>query len=150
MSLHVVHHTVELDAPRQFTDLSIELEAFVGSKLSPNANGLVTIYSRHTTACVRILENEILSLYDIQNHLEKVAPSDAVYLHDNLSLRQVPPGERVNGVSHVRSLYFNHSETIPVVDGNLVFGAWQSVFLIDLDPTRPRKVMFMFVGNNDY
>ncbi len=109
-------------------------------------NGMVHVFVEHTTACVKILENELLSLADIEEHLNDLAPIDDPYLHDMIGLRDVPQDERVNGYAHVRSLYFNHSETLPVQSGRLQLGLWQTLFLIDLDGPRDRRIHITFMG----
>ena len=108
-------------------------------------SGLVHIYSVHTTACVRVLEKEILSFADIRFWLDKYMPKDKLdnrrYLHDLISLREdVDQDERINGFAHMRSLFFNTSETIPVAEGRIVLGEWQSIVFVELDPGDGEKV----------
>jgi len=132
---------------KQFTNLT----SFVRDVLHNlgAGDGIVTVFSEHTTACVKILENEVLSLCDIDMHLDTFIPRENKkwkYMHDNIGLRDVPPDERVNGFAHVRSLYFNHSETIPVENGRLQLGLWQTLFLVDLDGPRNRTICVTFIG----
>ena len=68
------------------------------------------------------------------------------YLHDLISLRDdVPPEERINGHSHIRSLFFNSSETVPVSEGTLLLGEWKDIFVVELDPGREREIICTFV-----
>lgn len=129
----------------RFFSLDEEIEKFLEHIHA--VNGTVTVFSPHTTLCIKILENEVLSLKDISLHLERMAPRGVEYLHDDLMLRQVPREERINGFAHVQSLYFNHSETIPVVAGNLLLGKWQTVFAVELDPYRERTILFHYTGD---
>lgn len=129
---------------KMFTKLSAGLRDFIED--AAMHNGTITVYSTHTTACVKILEDELLSLMDLKQHLESVASDKTAYLHDNIDLRQVPVNERINGVAHVRSLYFNHAETIPVWDGKLMLGKWQEVFLVELDLYRDRDLIVVMNG----
>lgn len=109
-------------------------------------NGILLVFSKHTTACVKILENELLSLCDIETKLDAWAPNDGLYQHDRIGLRDVPPEERVNGHSHIRSLLFSSGETMPVANGKLSLGTWQTLFLVELDPVREREVHLTFIG----
>jgi len=129
---------------KDFRDITNDVILFVQE--SGVKNGIVNIFPQHTTACIKIMENEILSLCDINNHLEKLAPSDAHYNHNLIGLRDVPASERINGHSHIRSLYFQTSETIPIIDGILEIGKWQSIMLVELDPVREREVIFTIIG----
>lgn len=56
------------------------------------------------------------------------------------------PDERINGHSHLKSLFLNSGELIPIVDGKLALGKWQSIFFIELDGPRNREVLLQFVG----
>ena len=69
------------------------------------------------------------------------------YLHDLISLRNdVPVDERINGHSHIRHLFFNSSELIPVEDGKLMLGSWKQVFAVELDPIRDRELICTFIS----
>lgn len=103
-------------------------------------NGLVVLFTKHTTCGIAILEDESLLKKDMESYLERMAPKCGVYAHDDIEKRDVPPEERLNGYSHIRSMLFSPSVTIPVKDGKLGLGKWQSVFLVELDPSREREV----------
>ncbi len=112
-------------------------------------NGFVVVYSKHTTAAVKINENEPLLLQDMANFLEKISPRNGVYHHNDFSLRTVnmTPDESPNGHAHLQHLLLGTSETVPLIDGIMQFGRYQSVFFIELDHPRPREVMVQVVGD---
>ena len=120
-----------------FTMITVQ----VSLEIPNNFNGLVNIFSRHTTCGVRILENETLLMTDYRRFLEKQAPLDGFYAHNIIEARDVPPDERINGHSHIRTLFFPTSETIPVKNGKMLLGKWQDIFLVDLDPSREREII---------
>ncbi len=102
-------------------------------------NGVVNVFTTHTTTSLRVLENEILHHADIRfwldKYLPKHKPENRRYMHDLISLRiDVPEDERINAYAHMRSLFFNTSETIPVENGKLMLGKWQDLHFIELDP----------------
>ncbi len=140
---------LELQTVKRFTELTGQVEEVV--KRSGIRNGICSVFSCHTTCGVKILENEILSLADIMTFLEKTVPEDdVVYQHDRIDLRDVPVDERVNAASHVRMLFFPSSEVVPVVDGGLVLGCWQTLFLVEMDygvPFRDRRVLVSVLGD---
>ena len=114
-------------------------------------NGTVTVLSRHTTTAVTINEAEPRLMDDVRVFLRKLAPPDDFYLHNDLHVREAPldwPGgpdawraqEPENCHSHLLSMLLGNSETIPVVDGELMLGTWQSVMLVELDGPRTRTV----------
>lgn len=109
--------------------------------------GHVLVYSHHTTCAVRIDENEPLLLNDFDRLLGSMAPAGG-YEHDDLERRQdVPPDEPINGHSHCRHLLLSTSETIPVRDGRLVLGRWQSLPLFELGSSRTRELTVVVTGS---
>lgn len=109
-------------------------------------NGQVLVFSRHTTTALAINENEERLLQDVKVHLRKLAPENETYLHNDLHLRDVPPDEPENAHSHLMSMMLSTSEVIPVVDGKLALGTWQSILFFDLDGPRTRTVSVQIIG----
>ena len=130
----------------QFVDITEHVAQCVAA--AGIQEGSVHVFSRHTTACIRINENEPLLLQDMVDLLERVAPIRGHYRHDDFGIRTVNlhEDERVNGHSHCRSLLLGASETIPVSEGRLLLGQWQSVFLTELDGPAQREFVVQVSG----
>lgn len=109
-------------------------------------NGQVLVFSRHTTTALAINEDEERLLEDIKVFLRKLAPETDSYLHNDLHLRVVPEDEPMNAHSHLMAMMLNTSEIIPVVEGQLGLGTWQSVLFFDLDGPRKRTVFLQVTG----
>ncbi|BAZ50376.1 hypothetical protein NIES4103_29920 [Nostoc sp. NIES-4103] len=109
-------------------------------------NGQVLVFSRHTTTALAINENEIRLLEDIKVFLQKLAPESDRYLHNDLHLRDVPEDEPINAHSHLMAMMLSTSEVIPIVDGKLALGTWQSVLFFELDGPRKRTVFIQISG----
>jgi thiamine phosphate synthase YjbQ (UPF0047 family) len=72
------------------------------------------------------------------------------YLHDILSLRaDVSLDEPINGHSHIRSMFFGSSESVPVIDSKLCLGKWKQIFIVELDPNRDREVLVTYLGEKE-
>ncbi|WP_456482570.1 secondary thiamine-phosphate synthase enzyme YjbQ [Methanopyrus sp.] len=99
--------------------------------------GIAHVYSRHTTAAVVVNEPESGLLRDIVNKLEELVPRGAGYEHDRIDN---------NADAHLRALLLGSSVTIPVSDGDLVLGTWQSVLFVELDGPRSRRLLVTVVG----
>src|SRR5205823_3834775 len=96
--------------------------------------GRIHLQSLHTTLGLAINENEPLLLRDFQSMLERIAPQDATYLHDDFSRRvEIALDEPVNGHAHCRQLLVSGFATLLVEEGDLVLGRWQPVFAVELD-----------------
>jgi secondary thiamine-phosphate synthase enzyme len=90
------------------------------------------------------MEGELLLLSDVNTYLNSTFPKDNNYRHDIIEIRDVPIDERVNGYSHMRQLFFSSDATIPVKDGKMLLGKWQTVFLVEFDPIRDRDVYITY------
>jgi len=111
-------------------------------------NGFAIVFARHTTAAVRINENEPMLLGDLEEFLERVAPTHARYDHNDFThnARNGGDGEEPNGHSHCQQLLLGASEAVPIVNGQLLLGHWQRLFLVELDRPREREVVVQLVG----
>jgi secondary thiamine-phosphate synthase enzyme len=137
----------ETREPIQFLDITDEIADAV--RQTGVINGIVTIVSRHTTVAVRIQEAEPLLLEDLLGMLKRLAPSDVHYQHNDFRIRthHMHDNESPNGHSHCLQFLLGTSETVPVMDGELMLGEWQRIFLVELDGPRPkREVLVQTVG----
>ncbi|MBM3948023.1 MAG: YjbQ family protein [SAR202 cluster bacterium] len=124
---------VKASAAPQFIDITDRVAQQVAE--SNIRNGIVCVFSKHTTAAIVIQEHEPLLMTDLASFLERIAPRTAHYRHNDFSVRTVHmhEDECPNGHSHCQHLVLGSSETIPVVDGEMALGQWQRVFLVELD-----------------
>ena len=127
---------IKVKTDKLFTILTPQVSEFAKEW---SKSGIVNIFTKHTTTSLRILEDEILHHADIRFWLDKYLPKhkseNRRYLHDLISLRNdVPQDERISAYSHMRTLFFNTSETIPIENGELMLGKWQDIHFIELDP----------------
>jgi secondary thiamine-phosphate synthase enzyme len=143
-TLTQVHH-VHTERHLEFVDITDRVALAVGE--SGVCDGFAVVFSRHTTAGIRINEHEPLLLEDMAKLLEQLAPAGG-YRHDDFQLRTVnlTDNERVNGHSHCRSLLLGASETVPVAAGRLLLGRWQRIFLVELDGPSDREYIVQVVG----
>ena len=100
-------------------------------------DGLINIFARHSTAGIVINENESGLVKDFQNTIESLIPENNNYFHDKIDN---------NADSHIRSFFIGSSETIPIENGSLNLGTWQSVFFVELDGPRNRKFVITIMG----
>ncbi len=127
--------------PIEFIDLTDHINEHL--RRANIRDGAVTVFSRHTTAAIKINEAEELLLEDFKHFLRRLCPLDHSYNHNDMSRRKPPIAvdERPNGHSHLMHLLLSTSETIPVSDFRLALGTWQRVFMIELDGPRSREVL---------
>jgi len=100
--------------------------------------GIVSIFSRHSTSAIVVNENESGLLSDLEFTLDNLITDKYSYSHDKIDN---------NARSHLKSFILSSSESLPVKNGKLDLGTWQSVFFIELDgPRRSRTVTLTMVG----
>ena len=142
----IIHQVISVETEPGIGIYNITPEIVGRLESSQIANGQVLIFSRHTTTALTINEDEERLLEDLKVHLKTLAPPDAKYLHNDLHLRDVPPDEPINAHSHLMAMMLSTSEVIPVVEGKLALGTWQSVLFLELDGPRKRSVSMQITG----
>ena len=135
----------------EFIDITDEVAVFL--KESGISNGMLVVFSRHTTCAIVIQENEPLLLEDFKEMLEKISSKDARYRHNDFDVRTVHMHENEcpNGHSHCQHLVLGSSETVPIVEGEMSFGEWQRIFMVELDGMKgemvgSREVVVQIIG----
>lgn len=132
--------------PTEFIDLTDRLERLVAD--AGVRFGILNVQTLHTTTALVINEHEPLLLADFQRLLERAAPGDARYRHDDTTARtvNVTAAERPNGHAHCRALLLPSSVSLNVASGRLLLGQWQRVFLVELDGPREREISALLLG----
>ena len=104
--------------------------------------GIVTVFVPGATGGVTTIEFEPGALRDLEEALERIAPSTREYHHD----RRWGDG---NGFSHLRAALLGPSLGVPVLDGKPLLGTWQQIVLVECDVrSRRRTVVLSFVGSS--
>jgi secondary thiamine-phosphate synthase enzyme len=131
-----------------FIDITDIVKGFIAE--SNVKSGIANIYTTHTTTAIRINENETGLIEDAKRYLEDCAPQCSKYKHDDMEKREnVPEDEPSNAHSHLKSIILGASESVPIINFKLVLGQWQSIFFVDLDGPRKRKMFLHVIGEND-
>jgi secondary thiamine-phosphate synthase enzyme len=143
----IIHKLLDLktEAGVQIYDVTNQVQAIlttVGIQ-----NGQVLVFSRHTTTALAINEYEPRLLTDIKTYLNKLAPVSDKYLHNDLHLRpNIPADEPMNAHSHLMAMTLSTSEIIPVINGKLGLGTYQSILFFELDGPRQRTLTVQVTG----
>jgi secondary thiamine-phosphate synthase enzyme len=116
-----------------FIDLSSRVEEIV--RKSGVKNGLVHVFAPHATGILILTEYESALLNDIKDTLERLIPKRGSYHHPS------------NAHSHLRSALLCPDRTLPIVDGRVAFGTWQSLLFVETDVyPRKRTVIVQVIG----
>jgi secondary thiamine-phosphate synthase enzyme len=119
--------------------LTTDITAAAADFCRGRGDGLLQVFVPHATAGVAIFETGSGSEEDLELILESVLPRGAAYLH-----RHGSPG---HGRDHVLPALVSPSITVPVLDGRMQLGTWQSVVLVDPNADNPhRQVRLSFLA----
>lgn len=138
----VINKSLKLSSSSNFQiiDISSEIVAILNEINKENKinNGIVNIFTKHSTSAICVNENEKGLLLDFEKVLKDVVKEKDNYKHDFIDN---------NAASHIRAFMLGSSETIPIVDGRLDLGTWQSIFFIELDGPRANRIVDLtFIG----
>lgn len=143
-----IHGTLSITTTRapEFIDITDAVADIV--KSGRLRAGLAVVSSQHTTASIKINENEPELIRDMEQFLSTIAPPDDYYRHNDFSIRTVniEEDECPNAHSHCQHLLLNASETVPVSEGEMMLGKWQRIFLVELDRPRTRRIVISLIG----
>ncbi|MEV6164615.1 YjbQ family protein [Streptomyces sp. NPDC052052] len=120
------------------TDLTCECEQFL-ARTAAGADGLLNIFVPHATAGIALLETGSGSDEDLLAALHTLLPCDDRWQH-----RHGSPG---HGRDHVLPALVPPHATLPVIEGRLELGTWQSVCLVDTNMSKGnRQVRLSFLS----
>lgn len=108
----------------EFIDISDKVQEVI--EKSGITNGLAHVFAPHATGVLILTEYEPSLLNDIKKTLERLAPRHASYEHPS------------NAHAHLRSLLMSPDRTLPLIDGRIVLGTWQSLVFVETD-VHPRQ-----------
>ena len=105
--------------------------------------GFVLVQSLHTTTAIFINEFQQALLDDIKSFLERLVGRIDYWRHNDPKLSEC---NRQNADSHLRAMVLGHTLSVPVRDGELALGNWQSIILAELDGPRDRSIQVQVLG----
>jgi secondary thiamine-phosphate synthase enzyme len=115
---------------RRITDVTDTCADFLAEA---DGDGLLHVFLPHATAGLALLETGAGSDRDLADHLDELLPRDDRWRHDHGS-----PG---HGADHVLPAFVSPSLTVPVHDGRLALGTWQSIVVVDTNVDNPERTL---------
>jgi secondary thiamine-phosphate synthase enzyme len=126
----------ETKTRRAYLNITPRVESVL--RASGVKEGLVLVNAMHITASVYINDDEPGLLRDYDDFLERLAPHEAVYRHNET-------GED-NGDAHVKRQVMGREVVVAVTDGRLDFGPWEQIFYGEFDGRRRKRVLVKVIG----
>jgi secondary thiamine-phosphate synthase enzyme len=141
LTIHGETIMVGTDQRIELVDLTNRVMEFV--RRFSIREGLVSLWSMHTTCSLFINEFQTALLTDIKRFLEQMVARDAEWLHNNPDHSDC---DRMNADSHLRALLLGHNLTLQVSGGEVVLGQWQRILMAELDGPRARSLRIQIFG----
>ena len=136
MKSHTDYLWFNTNKRREYINITSEVEKTVAK--SGINEGMALVSAMHITAAVYINDDEAGLIQDIDEWLEKLAPSGKPYRHHRT-------GED-NGDAHLKNLIMHHEVIVPVTGGKIDVGPWQQVFYAEFDGQRRKRVVIKVIG----
>ncbi|MEM4631779.1 MAG: secondary thiamine-phosphate synthase enzyme YjbQ [Acidilobaceae archaeon] len=138
--LRVVHGSLEIETrrEREVVDITNKIEEWLREIKAKN--GILLVYSSHTTMAIVINENEPGLREDIISMLVELSKPNAFWKHNLIDH---------NAHAHLSSVLIGGERIIPVVNGRLALGTWQRVMVIEMDGPRSRRILLTFIGETE-
>jgi len=117
----------------EFVDLSSKIQEEV--EKSGVRNGIAHVFAPHATGILILTENDHALLEDARRFLEKMVPKHSNYEHPS------------NAYSHLRSMLLPPDKTLPIINGRVELGTWQSLLFVETDGhPRRRTIVIQLIG----
>ncbi|MCL5292895.1 MAG: secondary thiamine-phosphate synthase enzyme YjbQ [Actinobacteria bacterium] len=100
-------------------------------------SGIILVYTPHTTSALLVNENERGLVTDLTREVQRLVDWESAYEHNRVDN---------NAPSHITGAFLGPSVVLPVIDGELNLGTWQSIFFVELDGPRDRRVITIASG----
>jgi secondary thiamine-phosphate synthase enzyme len=136
MKSHTEYLTFKTKRHREYINITREVEAAL--RKSGIREGMILASAMHITAAVYVNDAEEGLIQDIDEWVERLAPTGPDYRHHRT-------GES-NGDAHLKNLLMHHQVIIPVTDGKLDLGPWQQVYYAEFDGQRAKRVVIKVMG----
>ena len=131
----VKNNSIKINTSKKFE--IIDITSKINELIEIN-EGIISIFSKHSTSAIVVNENESGLLKDFEFSLENLITDKYSYNHDMIDN---------NARSHLKSFLLSSSECLPIKNKKLELGTWQSVFFVELDgPRSSRTITLTMVG----
>jgi len=141
MRIHVEDISLKTEKKMEILDVTHDVEKIVGE--SGIKNGLVNLWIPHATAALAVNEHDLDLWDDILSTMRKLVPVEADYRH-NTKYAWTPREQ--NAHAHIINCIVKPNAVIPLHDGRMQLGTWQSILFIELDGPRSRSIHVQIMG----
>ena len=143
MKMNFYSEDIMLSTNKRIEIIDITDEVYAVVKRSGIKNGIVNLWAPHSTATIAANEHDTDLWEDILDVLQRIAPLNGDYRHNakyGWSIREQ------NAHAHILSCIIKPGVSIPLENGRMQLGMWQSILFIEMDGSRSRRVHVQVMG----
>ena len=141
LTIHGETIVIDTDQRIELVDLTNRVMEF--ARQFDIREGLISLWSMHTTCALFINEFQTALLSDMKRFLEEMVARDAEWMHNDPDHSDC---DRMYADSHLRALLLGHNLTLQVSGGEVVLGQWQRILMAELDGPRARSLRIQIFG----
>lgn len=141
--MKIYNNTFSLNTSKKFEIINISNKVSDIIVDSGIENGLINIWTTHTTATLIVNENDTALWEDILFTLSRLIPLRADYSHDD---KYRDFSREQNTYAHILNCLIKPNITAPLKNGIITLGKWQSFLFVELDGPRTRSVSLQIIG----
>ena len=121
----------------EIIDITAEVESVV--ERSSIADGFALVFPHHTSMAVYVSDSDRSLTHDMEDVLDRIAPSSAEYRHDSTDPKR-------NAHAHLKATLTGHHIILPVTEGKLDFGIYQTIYCAEFDGQRAKEILVKVCG----
>ena len=143
MKMNFYSEDITLSTNKRIEIIDITDEVYAVVKRSGIKNGIVNLWAPHSTAAIAVNEHDTDLWEDILDVLQRIAPLKGDYRHNakyGWSIREQ------NAHAHILNCIIKPGVSIPLENGRMQLGTWQSILFIEMDGSRSRRVHVQVMG----
>jgi secondary thiamine-phosphate synthase enzyme len=127
---------VTTEAKQEVRDITREVSQIIAK--SGVQDGMLLLFPHHTSASVYVSDSDATLTEDFMGLMERIVPAGE-YKHDLTDAKQ-------NARAHLMSLLSGHNLTLPVTEGALDLGVYQTVYYAEFDGMREKEILVKIIG----
>jgi secondary thiamine-phosphate synthase enzyme len=123
---------------REILDITDRVEGAVAE--SAIREGVALVYPMHTSSAVYVSDSDYSLTQDFDDLLAELVPETRDYRHDRTNTKK-------NAAGHLKAILSGHSVTLPITEGRLDLGTYQTLYYFEFDGKRPKEVLIKIIGD---
>ncbi len=135
--MEVHSETITIDTNERLTLIDITERIMDILERFKAGQGLISVFSLHTTTGVFISEVQAALVDDVKAYLRKVVDDSDWYKHNCAEFSDC---ERQNAAAHLRGMILGNTLSLPIVAGKVLLGQFQRIMFAELDGPRQREL----------